>query len=313
MCMERHQWAWPAAGPGNVRVKLGVIEAQPGGKLVHPFELPDLPNSLARVQAVDDAVRFVETYGLLGRHALLPEDQRLGGDPLDWVLEQASTVRFVMRLLWALQGPDERELRAILDGRRVALGAGNQEVTLVATNPSRFLTLSWDIERADPLQNASVDARDVREGANWGGYVVALGPRRQVLFHVTSPAAEGDSRSVVLRHAQDLVTLLVNGNTKGVRPTLACQQGRFEWRLTARALVEAIWYHVGTMAVRARSGEGRWVRLCEECGTPFLVTDRRQRFCPPDYGSTQSRCGARARWRRRHGKAGHDPNGMRET
>lgn len=58
----------------------------------------------------------------------------------------------------------------------------------------------------------------------------------------------------------------------------------------------AVYWHV-SRAVR----EGRPVVYCEECGAPFVQTDRRQRFCPrpPRYKGKGSACGAAHRQRRR--------------
>ena len=41
---------------------------------------------------------------------------------------------------------------------------------------------------------------------------------------------------------------------------------------------------------------GRLVRRCP-CGALFFVTDRRQRYCPPAPGESESRCGRRLRSR----------------
>ena len=46
------------------------------------------------------------------------------------------------------------------------------------------------------------------------------------------------------------------------------------------------------------------VRLCEECGKPFEVRDRRMRFCPPPPGLKDSRCCMRHLKRRARAKAG---------
>jgi len=67
-------------------------------------------------------------------------------------------------------------------------------------------------------------------------------------------------------------------------------------KLGARGLIEIIWLLVRDMAL------GGELRRCEECGAPFLVTDRRQRYCPPDLPGTNSRCAARAQKRRQRSR-----------
>lgn len=63
----------------------------------------------------------------------------------------------------------------------------------------------------------------------------------------------------------------------------------FRWR----CLLDVINWHIAYFA----TGERRLGR-CEECGSYFDRTDARQRFCPPEGESQQSRCGARNRARR---------------
>jgi len=65
---------------------------------------------------------------------------------------------------------------------------------------------------------------------------------------------------------------VVDGNTQGVRPGLSYSGETLTLQFQANALIEIIWYKVGEMAVSRAE-----LRTCEECGTLFVVTDRRQR------------------------------------
>lgn len=268
--MDYARWAVLPAGRGGAYLDGDIIRTRSYTRPIYPFEIPNLPNALARRSSPDAALRFVEIYGLLGRDNLLPEEQRVGGDPVAWFVDQAATVRLVLSLIEALQEPGESRLRSILEPWRVS----------------------------PPVEDAASGA--VPKSA----YAVAIGPRREliVIGHQFDPP-----RAVVpspVAEAAMLVSVLINRNTEGVRRVVmpGPPDGPFLQGFHARALVEVVWHHVGSMALAVHGGGGKMVRLCEECGTPFLVTDRRQRFCPPEYGSRQSLCGARARWRRLHGR-----------
>jgi hypothetical protein len=102
----------------------------------------------------------------------------------------------------------------------------------------------------------------------------------------------------------------VNWNTPGVRYGLQRveEPGGLVAALTATALLEVIWWHVGQWALRVTKGGE--VRLCEFCDTPFLVEDGRQRFCPKTIGE-ESLCALKARQRRlrQRRQKGEKPSG----
>ena len=121
--------------------------------------------------------------------------------------------------------------------------------------------------------------------------------------------------------AIQIVLELVRANTVGVRWVLAEERegsGRLRTGLTAWALFNVVWWHIGNAAfagtqVTDRGEEARLVRLCElpSCRAPFIVTDRRQRFCPAEYETVdaqghshpgKSRCAAL--YQKRYGRKG---------
>lgn len=102
--------------------------------------------------------------------------------------------------------------------------------------------------------------------------------------------------SDVLGIVPSLIANLVNDNTRNMHQEL--WQSEFLWVMHFRSLIEVIWSMVGDIAVKS-TGEGDYFRRCEWCNTPFLATDKRQRFCPPPEGwagkRNQSLCGLQYR------------------
>src|SRR5690606_24818900 len=102
-------------------------------------------------------------------------------------------------------------------------------------------------------------------------------------------------------HALRLLTYMVNANTAGVTRALVVYGGGAVIRRGAQSLIQVVWWHIGeALAVEGYNAASAdqdkdvvVVRECEECGAPFFVTDRRQRFCPTD-----PRCAERNRKRR---------------
>ena len=80
----------------------------------------------------------------------------------------------------------------------------------------------------------------------------------------------------------------------------------YAWRIPT--LKDVVWLHLADFAADSDAN----VRACEECGSFFVATNAKQRFCPPFKGATwnersktrESRCALRSRQRRqRTGKA----------
>ena len=72
-----------------------------------PAHYPDLPQTLARLQDEDDILDFANEFGLLGYDQLVQNpEQRLGGDPIPWILSHVKTVRLCLELTALIQAVD---------------------------------------------------------------------------------------------------------------------------------------------------------------------------------------------------------------
>ena len=105
------------------------------------------------------------------------------------------------------------------------------------------------------------------------------------------------------RAALDVIKGIVNPNLKEVSYTLADDlevEGALRPILDYPSLAVVAYWHLSNAMSSIRP-----VRRCHECGEFFVVTDRRQQFCPPaphQKGTTGSLCGARYRKRGKGGK-----------
>ena len=310
---------WPRPKKGRVHISHGLV--CPGktfrdyiyseNDYYEPFDCPGLPNALAKVRTESHAVKFVQTYGLLGftdvagvevinassdvLSGVLDEEavceavyEHLPHDPPEWFLSQAQTVRFALDLIKALGCLDDKQLIATLEDHSVDL--------------DRCANHTQHHSSSTRQNKTSIFGGDVISGV----YVLQLGEERpnNIAQTVIISTPIGQSRSSAIReHAYALLALMVNRNTKAIRLGVRASSNGLVFCREARALIEVIWYHIGEMALLIGRGKNRLtrpaqgIRMCEECGLPFVVTDRRQRFCPPDFGS-KSLCATRARQRR---------------
>ncbi len=273
---EDGRWQWMQPFPDTVKIEADIIKVTPPWQFYYPLEVPSLPNALAKIDHKEAAVAFVQKYGLLGYSGLGQDPIHLEtskyrpyeGDPLSWFLAQASTVRFVLNLIVMLQNNDERALNDWIMAQAVSI-------------PFKVF---------DPSA-----PKEVRIPA----HVLAEG-QEVVHMHYSEEGPPCETYNFGIDWALSLIAFLVNVNTYGFRRRLVhyYTKKRLVPGLSARALIEAIWYMVGQAALSLPKSKLPVIRLCEECGTPFLVTDRRQRFCPGDGFSRGSLCGARYRMRR---------------
>lgn len=273
----RFEWRRPSGRPAPFYDPArGVIVTRPNGEAVYyPFEIDmrTLPTAFAKVVDERTAVAFTRKYGQLGFwHVAEPGPQHEGRpfDPTDWVLAQAATVRFALEVIAGL--PEEK------------LGA---------------------LQGA--LASRRVEASEVAEGLARVDYFVSVVGRRanDAWYRLESgylPTNPNDDD--VRAHARRLLATLVNENTAGVRPVLRADVERLRYGFTARALIEVIWKHVGDAALGGR------VKICEACFAPFIATDARQNYCPPDPATDaptgkriRSKCEQRARRQREQGSS----------
>ena len=257
-----------------------------------PSAHPNLPSLFAKATTDKEVERFLRLWGLLGFWALLdagqrdrwPEKYRLDAgaqwEPVDWIIAQARTVEFALKLVEALKAGNKERLERVLAQRR--LGISNLE-NLIDGGP--------------PLGRYA--HYYVAKGGGYGGEGGKLGDGQQFRggwYQGDYYPVYDDDRGLE-RHAEVIVAELVNANTEGVREHLWVDYHRgFGLEQRGRGLIELIWVHLRNAALGA--GE---IRRCLECGAPFIVTDRRQQFCPPDLPGTKSRCAGRSQKRRQRG------------
>ena len=246
-----------------------------------PFGRPGLPNALGKVKDERSALEFARRFGPLGYtgyQGAAPEagggdekgvkivwrwDLSGPGDPTEWVYAQARSVRLVLELLETLEDGRQLSLETVFR-RHCPYRQLLRDVALDAP----FLSQRLSFQRVDPAP------QDAAGGTPRAWYVVTL------------PVARGDSAGDRLYSAPSprelaasVITDLVNENTQAMHQILKWDAGTSQFSLArgALSLVEVIWWHVATAAVDGQ------VKLCDLCHAPFIVTDRRQRFCPAAY------------------------------
>jgi hypothetical protein len=255
----------------------GYVEAELDLEAAYsPETLPNLPNALAKVVDERTAVGFVTTYGTLGwwQHPRTWKGSRLEtdttvtvatADRVSWVLEQAAAVKFALDLLEAMARSSESVQSDIVRARMDA----DLRNTL-----ARKLFSQPEVQFAHyftPLPGQQ-------------GWTMGTGTLLAVPMQATADSVG------LLAHAGAVVSGLVNSNTTSVRLSLS-YAGGFRLHEAAGALIELVWRHVGAAAV------GGPIKRCDECQTPFVVTDQRQHFCPPAPWEKKSRCAERHRKR----------------
>lgn len=82
---------------------------------------------------------------------------------------------------------------------------------------------------------------------------------------------------------------IINDNIKGVtRKAAMLPNGKgVKSEFYFSCMLDAIYWNV------LNAFESADIGRCEECGTPFIKTDGRQRFCPKQYLEKESKCGMR--------------------
>lgn len=90
-----------------------------------------------------------------------------------------------------------------------------------------------------------------------------------------------------------MVKTLLGANVRGVNRVPLLEKARYiRSAFTYRAMVQVIYWHMLDAA------EGGSLRVCAECHRPFIVTDNRQKFCPPAGWENESLCAMRYRQRK---------------
>lgn len=254
----------------NGILKPGELNLKQGELTLWPFRRPDLPTEFAKVHDDKSAIRFELDYAPLGYDYLVgsPDDQK-GGDPLEWVLEHARFVRFAIDLVYSFAHQDAPSLKTLLKEHTTKI-----EYETPMLDSGIVMSSKGSFPYAELRVFTYPSGFSYKEGTT--------------LF----PTIDSDILGVI----PSLIANLVNDNTKNMHQEL--WQDEFLWVMRFRSLIEVIWSMVGDIALKS-TGEGDYFRRCEWCNTPFLATDKRQRFCPPpEVGGglkKQSLCGLQYR------------------
>lgn len=289
--LEKKRWTWSRpthpfnpSSKAAVKIENGYIFYSELWEPYFPFDFPNLPNRLAKVDNVASATEFVNKYGVLGYHAFYPDmEKEYGtsyiykkGDPIEWFLIQARTVRFALNLIGAIQEKDDGFIGSFIKDTTVTVPLK----MFIERTPDKTKTLA---------------------------HIFAIGPETGYIRYQGEDAIMKSEQRLL---ALQIVEHLVNSNTEGVQRRLdfAGQWSpdkpyRLVQTFSARSLIESIWHFVGEAALLSQDKKSKGVRTCQECGLPFISTDGRQRFCPGDEFSKGSLCGARYRMRK-HRKTG---------
>jgi len=275
---------WQAVGKTRYRkiwLEDDILRADDAYEYLWPFTKPELPTEFAKVSDPHSAIRFERRYSPLGYDSLVENpEERKGGDPLEWVLKQAKFVKLAVELIYA---------SAYQDGTS-------------ALRQFRYLNIT------NIIRKASFDSahRDFGELIFPGGaYNYNYGTI------VVMPTSEADA----LQSVPYFIERLVNENTKNLQQKLVVHyKGRLGSVLFYNALIEAIWSMVGDLALKTQQGqESGYFKRCEykECNTPFLATDKRQRFCPrpEEAGDGESLCGLKFRQHNLQTRGAHRQEG----
>lgn len=244
-------------------------------RLYFPMGRPRLPFELAKISGGNEgaAVAFARKWGLLGHWALVDSKDRVGGDPLEFVLGHAYVIRNVLTLIDGLRRGDP-------DSVSWAIGETFPEEPISRRNPnSRYPAWRW-LLGARPIVTLMIDDGATEEDLALRAIANTLSGNLKGIHPavVTQVPAEGTSRQSPISR---------------LRRT-------FRWR----ALVEVAYWHLWNLIER-----GRPLAICQECGGFFERTDARQQFCPPPEDEvqeartglrsrSQSKCGLRHRMRK---------------
>ncbi|UNC92419.1 hypothetical protein [Candidatus Contubernalis alkaliaceticus] len=289
---ELVKWKWAQPKADTVKIKDNRIlwEGEWESKY-YPFDFPNMPNALAKVDNAEQAVDFVKRYGFLG-YFTFDDEKTVSllsvGEPLDWFICHAKTVKLVLYLIEAMQNKNEKIIKSIIDSSIV-------EITRKMLWEGAPEIKKTEAQKAS--EKVKTKAHVIAEGPNIS-YTDAFIQTPEILLgsQILSDNPQNKYQMIAIL----MVSHLIDENTKRVRRTLFLggkKLDRFMQSFYSRSLIEAIWYMIGDAALLSQEKNGKGIRTCKECGLPFIVTDKRQQFCPGDEYSKGSLCGARYRMR----------------
>jgi len=243
---------------------------------------------LSRLRSAEDALLFVERYGLLSAFASAKDDK--------W-LDRARAAADELRL-------ERRHLKSELQ-RTTATGVFRERVDDLLSHAQlladaiRFVHRARAATTGDHAALSKLEKNKRASLAN-GTAPLPVGDTLGEFFRrhwletrqrrITSVFANSINEVPADVWISRYVASALNDRVEGARPYLrTVGGGQFELRLLTATLLD--FCYVGVAYALAERPLG----LCPECGRSFLITDKRQRFCEP-------RCADRARfkaWKRR--------------
>ncbi len=231
--------------------------------------------------AIKEITYFYHHYGDLGFQLLRKKGWPDSGEPLGWIIAEAKTVSFALALIDALNRHDRRDLKATLASRR--------QPDLPSHDGAAKRSLS------DKLVRYAV-CRDARHHGRLIDLTAKSWPDPDVAWYDATAVyrLRGDDEASLFDHAGEVAADLVRRHLPGQEYGFFWREARFIEAPARGPLLRALWLHVRNTAIDRAE-----VRSCQECGARFLVTDRRQRFCPPQAVGGKSRCLARRQMRLR--------------
>jgi hypothetical protein len=231
-------------------------------------------------------------------------------------------IKIQMRITVDFEVPQSWPIHAdyqILDGRLMPVGDVRRSYS-----PRETPDLSFEAAKLAKAPDKAL----IRFARQWGlfGQYEIWQSETLLEDQLQAPAQPGDDVAWMRKHAANLARCIslverlgrgvnlrrislstlhsyVTEGLREVRPQLAWQDGGFVWLYAPRATrqygpaaITMAWYHVGQAAVDKSP-----IAHCELCGEPFLVTDRRQRFCPKPNFYSESPCRQRYWYAKRKG------------
>lgn len=243
--------------PGFIRYPVGTFPAERPVDFCIPSEHPELPQALANAHNEKDALAFVRQYGLLGHDEMAPPEEYKGGDPVDWFLCHATTVRLLLELTELLEQEDVAALEQ-------ALNVGGNYA---------------------PVESGQQEAEFFGNSAAWVEYAV----RHKI---VPQTAIGGVDRDV-LSFARDMRRRIINANIRDVYLVLHKVDDKEIIVEGISALIEGIYLQVVNIVTQNRKVRRC---AAPDCHRFFVQNTKRQKFCPPEKGF-DSRCAQRIRKR----------------
>jgi hypothetical protein len=280
---------WVEADYEIVDGVLRVVEdsGEEGGGYL-PMTTPAIVGDFVRLRIGDEAglCAFARRWGLLGYERLTRLKSPSGfpvplrRDPVAWVWGHLGGLQTALRIWKFWREQDIDGYRRYLDRRRFPRAARRAGPINRLHRVGRFA----EAQRVVQEYFADVSGRE----ASVGELLIVAGDNAQieglVLRGDDEEVRSWEGAWVFIRH-------IINPNLSGVHAEISpFFDSRPEEPFVATgwdSLMSVIYRHLFEIMA---SGQ---VEECRECGTPFVRTDGRQRFCPPTPPARESQCAMR--------------------